>query len=86
MQISMQRFFVSDFSSIFFGKYCLFRIFIGTICGIIQIPRFLRGGLLQVLMKQNQTYFDKKMSDISVIFATSYFQTMHILQHMLWDL
>ena len=36
------------------GKYCLLRVFIGTICGII--PRFLLGGLLQVLMKQNQKY------------------------------
>ena len=39
----------------FFGKYCLFRVFIGTICGII--PRFLLGGLLQALMKQNQKIF-----------------------------
>ena len=49
----MQRFFVSEFS--FFVKYSLFRVFIGTICGII--PRFLLGGLLQALMKQNQKYF-----------------------------
>ena len=42
----------------FFGKYCLLRVLIGTICGII--PGFLRGGLLQALMKQNQTYFIEK--------------------------
>ena len=33
----------------------LLRVFIGTICGII--PRFLLGGLLQALMKQNHKYF-----------------------------
>ena len=82
----MHRFFVSDFSSIFFGKYRLFRVFIGTTCGII--PRFLLGGLLQVLMKQNQNIkiFLLKISDISVIFATSYFRTMHVLRQILWDL
>ena len=38
----MQRFFGSDFPSKIFGKYRLFRVFIGRICGII--PRFLLGG------------------------------------------
>ena len=71
-------FFSSDFSSDFFGKYCLFRVFIGTICGII--PRFLLGGLLQVLMKQNQTYFIEKHR----IFPW-YLPTVIFEQRMFWS-
>ena len=55
VQVSANLFLVISLQ-ICFGKYCLFRVFIGTTCGIIS--RFLLGGLLQVLMKQNQTYFD----------------------------
>ena len=44
------------------------------------------GGLLQVLMEQNQDMFLFKIADISAIFATSYFRTTHVLQQMLWDL
>ena len=57
MQVSVIFFLVISLQ-FFFGKYCLFRVFIGTICGII--PGFLLGGLLQALMKQNQTYFIEK--------------------------
>jgi len=62
-----QIYLVENYSSEIFGAdfyaeiFCLrfhFRVFIGTICGII--PGFLLGGLLQALMKQNQTYFIEK--------------------------
>ena len=41
---------VSDFSSIIFGKYCLSEFLLEEMW---DFPRFLLGGLLQVLMKQN---------------------------------